>query len=165
MNLLSTLCLAAALLFGFGPAEAQQPTKLAKIGWLGVRGSGSGSEVFRREFRALGYIEGKNAAILYRYAENRMDRLPGFSRRTDSPKGGCHRDARDGCRIRGKKRDPNDPDRIFNVSDPIGSGLVDNLAQPRENVTGVTTIASVLAGKRLELIKETIPKLSRVAFL
>jgi putative ABC transport system substrate-binding protein len=71
--------LAAALLFGFGPAEAQQPTKLAKIGWLGVRGSGSGSEVFRREFRALGYIEGKNAAILYRYAENRMDRLPALA--------------------------------------------------------------------------------------
>ena len=54
---------------------------------------------------------------------------------------------------------------FFNVSDPLTSGLVDNLAQPRGNVTGVTTIASVLAGKRLELIKETIPKLSRVALL
>ena len=61
------------------PAEAQQQAKVPKLGWLGERGSGSGRELFRRELGALGYVENKNITFEYRYADNKLDRLPGLA--------------------------------------------------------------------------------------
>ena len=165
-----TLCamLFAPCLF----AEAQQPAKVPKIGWLGARtpsgpggGPGTGAESFRREFSKLGYVEGKNITIEYRYADDQLDRLPGLvdelvRLKIDlliAPTTVEARAAKNAARTI--------PIVFFNVPDPVASGLVDSLARPGGNITGFTTISAVLAGKRLELLKETVPNLSRVAVL
>ena len=148
--------------------EAQQQAKVPKIGWLGA-GPGSlptsPSELFWREFRELGYVEGKNIAIEYRYADDKLDRLPALADELVRLKveilvaGGTNAAlaARDATRTI--------PIVFLSVSDPVADGLVDSLARPGGNITGFTIISGALAGKRLELLKETIPKLSRVAVL
>ena len=161
-----TLC---AMLFALcGSVEAQQQAKVPKIGWLGA-GPGflptSPSELFWREFRKLGYVEGKNIATEYRYADNKLDRLPALANELVRLKveilvaGGTNAAlaARDATRTI--------PIVFLNVSDPVADGLVDSLARPGGNITGFTIISGALAGKRLELLKETIPKLTRVAVL
>ena len=146
------------------PAQAQQ-SKVARIGWLGVRGSGSGSEAFRQQFRDLGYIDGKNTTIEYRYAENRLDRLPALADELIGLRVDVLVTPAMAAAFAAKNATKTIPIVFFNVSDPLASGLVGNLARPGGNITGVSNIAAVLAGKRLELLKETIPKLSRVALL
>ncbi len=160
------LCLAqCALLFALClPARAQQP-KFVKIGWLGIRGSGSGSESFRQQFRELGYVDGKNTKIEYRYAENRLDRLPSLADELIALRVDVLVTPAMAAAFAAKNATQTVPIVFFNVSDPLASGLVANLARPGGNITGVSNIAAVLAGKRLELLKETIPKLSRVALL
>jgi|SRR5262249_47406815 len=160
--LLPTIFLATAL----GGAQAQQPAKVAKIGYLGPRPtSGSALEVLRREFRALGYVEGKNITIEYRYTEGNLDRLPALASELvrlkvdvlvtfSTP---AIRAAKEGTRTI--------PIVFSTAGDPVAVGLVDSLARPGGNMTGFTSTASLLAGKRLELLKETVPKLSRVAVL
>jgi putative ABC transport system substrate-binding protein len=148
-------------------AHAQQLDKIQKIGWLAARpfSSGSGRELFAREIRALGYVEGKNISFEYRSAENKIDRLPALADelvrlKVDvlfAPAGNEARAA--------KKATSTIPIVFASVGDPIEAGLVKSLARPGGNVTGFTTIAPVLAGKRLEWLKETVPTLSRVAVL
>jgi putative ABC transport system substrate-binding protein len=121
--------------------------------------------MFRRQFRELGYVEGKNATIEYRYAENRMDRLPALVDELIRLRVDVLVTPAMAAAFAAKNATRTIPIVFFNVSDPLASGLVDSLARPGGNITGVTTIAAVLAGKRLELLKETIPKLSRVALL
>jgi putative tryptophan/tyrosine transport system substrate-binding protein len=148
-------------------AEAQQQAKLAKIGWL-VTGGGSAArrESFRREVLALGYVEGKNIVFEYRSAEGKTDRLPALADElvrlkvdviaTNSPT--VTLVAKNATRII--------PIVFYGISsDPVALGLVDSLARPGGNITGFTTIATMLAGKRLEILKETVPKLFRVAVL
>ena len=163
-----SVVLATVLLATIFPAQAQQQAKVPKIGWLSTRpasGPGSGPELFRREFRKLGYVEGKNIAFEYRYAENKLDRLPALADELVRLKvdvllaTATHDDPGR------QERYQDDPHRFYGVADPVASGLVDSLARPGGNITGLTTIAAVLAGKRLELLKETVPKLSRVAVL
>jgi ABC-type uncharacterized transport system substrate-binding protein len=149
------------------PTEAQQPAKLPKIGWLAARPSAptAGYEVFRRVFRDLRYIEGKNIAFEYRSADNKIDRLPVLADELARLKvdvlvapGGV--DA-----IAAKNATKTIPIVFISAGDPVASGLVDSLARPGGNITGFTPIQAVLAGKRLELLKETVSKLSRVALL
>jgi putative ABC transport system substrate-binding protein len=149
-------------------AEAQQQAKIPKIGWLGTgSGSepGSGLESFRREFGKLGYVEGKNIAIVSRYADNKLERLAALADElvrlkidvlltNGTPEA---RAAKNATRTL--------PIIFFAVTDPVAAELVDSLARPGGNITGFMTMGAVLAGKRLELLKETIPKLSRVAVL
>jgi ABC-type uncharacterized transport system substrate-binding protein len=153
-------------------AQAQQQAKVPKIGWLGARtpsgpgGSpGTGAESFRREFSKLGYVEGKNITIEYRYANDQLDRLPGLvdellRLKIDLLIAPTTLEAR-----AAKNATRTIPIVFFNVPDPVASGLVDSLSRPGGNITGFTTINAVLAGKRLELLKETIPNLSRIAVL
>jgi putative tryptophan/tyrosine transport system substrate-binding protein len=162
-----SVVLATILLATIFTAEAQQQTKVAKIGFLGTRSAGpdSGLELFRRELRGLGYVEGKNIAIESRYAENKLDRLPALADelvrlKVDVLVAGGTSDA-----LAAKNTTRTIPIVFYNVGDPVASGLVDSLARPGGNITGYTTITAVLAGKRLELLKETVPKLSRVAVL
>jgi ABC-type uncharacterized transport system substrate-binding protein len=149
------------------PAHAQQ-AKLAKIGWLAsgsVSTPGPGVELFKREFRALGYTESKNITFEYRYADNKPDRLPALADELVRLTVDVVVTANEQCAQAAKQATKTIPIVFYSVSDPVAGGLVDSLARPGGNITGFTTISPVLAGKRLELLKETIPKLSRVAVL
>jgi putative ABC transport system substrate-binding protein len=148
-------------------ARAQQSAKVPKIGWLGARipGPGSGRELFERELRALGYIEGKNIIIESRFADDKFDRLPALADELVRLKVAVLLAAATLEALAAKNATGTIPIIFFNVPDPVASGLVDSLARPGGNLTGFTSISAVLAGKRLELVKETIPNLSRVGVL
>ncbi len=145
--------------------EAQQQAMVPKIGWLSARpeAPGSGLESFRREFRALGYVEGKNIAIEYRSADNKLDRLPALADALVGLKVEVLVVFATNAALAAKNATRTIPIVFLYVADPVGSGLIDSLARPGGNITGFTDIAAVLAGKRLELLKETVVKLSRVA--
>jgi putative tryptophan/tyrosine transport system substrate-binding protein len=161
--LLATTILTAVL-----SGEGQPQTKIPKLGWLGGRspgGPGSGGESFRRALRTLGYVEGKTITIVYRYAEDKLDRLPALAEELV----GLNVDliiAPTTVEVRAAMRATKTiPIVFYNVPDPVGSGLVNSLARPGANITGFSTINAQLSGKRLELLKETVPKLTRVAVL
>jgi putative ABC transport system substrate-binding protein len=147
---------------------AQQQAKMPKIGELLFRPGptlGAGREVFRRKLRELGYIEGKSIAYEMRSAESRIDRFPALAEELVRLKVDVLV-ASSTTEALAFKNTTRTISIVFIVSsDPVSDGLVDSLARPGGNITGVTTIASVLAGKRLELLKETIPNLHRVAVL
>jgi putative tryptophan/tyrosine transport system substrate-binding protein len=147
-------------------AEAQQQSKIPKIGWL-VTASGSvpGFEAFRRGILALGYVESKNIAFESRYAESKLDRLPALVEELVRSKVDVILTGTLSGALAAKNATKTIPIVFVISADPIAAGLVDSLARPGGNITGVTNISTVLAGKRLELLKETVPKLSRVAVL
>jgi len=150
----------------FHLAVAQQPAKMAKIAWLGARpSSASGREVLIRELRVLGYVEGKNVAFEYRYADNKLDRLPALAEELVRLKVDVLVTPGTAEALAAKNATGTIPIVFLGVVDPLTAGLVDSLARPGGNITGFDPIVSVLAGKRLELLKETVPKLSRVAVL
>ena len=159
---------AAMLLALSVPVHAQQQPKLSKIGWLGSRSAeslGSGRELFRRDLAELGYVEGKNIVFEYRSAENKLERLSGVADELVRLKVDVLVTSSTAAAIAAKNATRTIPIVFLSSGDPVALGLVDSLARPGGNMTGFTTIAPVLAGKRLELLKETIPKLSRVAVL
>ena len=158
-----TVCEAVAV------AQAQQqPAKIPKIGFLSS-GSGSGSpfrsEVFQQQLRGLGYVEGKNIAFESRYGEDNFDRLPTLADELLRLKVDVLVINTTPAALAAKNATRTIPIVFLGVSDPVVAGLVDSLARPGGNITGFTNIAPVLAGKRLELLKETVSKLSRVAVL
>jgi putative ABC transport system substrate-binding protein len=160
--------LAIVLLANVSLADAQQQAKVPKIGGLGVRSASReapGAEAFRREFRALGYVEGKNIAFEYRDAEGKPDRLPAVADELVRLKVDVIVTASTAGALAAKNATRTIPIVFYSAGDPVATGLVDSLARPGGNITGFTVISAVLAGKRLELLKETIPKLSRVAVL
>jgi putative ABC transport system substrate-binding protein len=156
-----------ALLLAFSfRAEAQQTAKVPKIGWLGSRSaSAPARELFRRELHALGYIDGKNIAFEYRYAEGKLDRLPALADELVRLKVDVLLAPAAPAAVAAKNATKTIPIVFYAGSDPVRAGLVENIARPGGNMTGFATISAVLAGKRLELLKEIIPKLSRVAAL
>ncbi len=119
----------------------------------------------RRELRALGYVEGKNIAFEYRYSEGKLDRLPALADELVRLKVDVLVTPSMALALVAKNATRTIPIVFLIVADPVAAGLVDSLARPGENMTGFTGIAEVLAGKRLELLKETISKLSGVAVL
>jgi putative ABC transport system substrate-binding protein len=161
------LALGAMLLALSFPAEAQQRAKVPKIGWLGARpaASATGLEGLRRELRALGYVEGKNIAFESRYAENKLDRLPALADELVHLKVDVLVTPSTTEALAAKNATRTIPIVFISVADPVAVGLVDSLARPGGNITGFTNITAALAGKRLELLKETIPRLARVAVL
>jgi putative ABC transport system substrate-binding protein len=164
----SSILIAVVLLAVAVIAEAQQPTKVGKIGWLSIgsdSGPGSTIRAIPAELRALGYVEGKNIAFDYRYADNKLDRLPALADELVRLKVDVLVTPGTPAAIAAKNATRTIPIVFFRVSDPVPLGLVDSLSRPGGNVTGFTEISEVLAGKRLELLKETVPKLSRVAVL
>jgi len=158
-----TIC--AVLLALSLPADAQQAEKVAKIGWLGASAQAPGSEAFRREFFKLGYVEGKNIAFEYRDAEGKPDRFPAVADELVRLKVDVIVTASTAGALAAKNATRTIPIVFYSAVDPVVTGLVDSLARPGGNITGFTVISAALAGKRLELLKETIPKLSRVAVL
>ena len=147
---------------------AQQPTKIPRIGYLSANHPSTSSprnDAFRQGLRELGYVEGKNVFIEYRYAEGKLDRLPALAADLVRLKVDIIM-ARGGQSIRAAKNATKAiPIVMIAVSDPVPLGFVTNLARPEGNMTGLTTQAPELGGKRLELLKEIVPKLSRVAVL
>jgi putative ABC transport system substrate-binding protein len=146
--------------------QAQQPT-MPRIGWIAVRPASAAFaiESFQREFSKLGYIDGKNIVFEYRYAEGKLDRLPALADELVRLKVNVIIAPNTPAAVAAKNATKIIPIVFIDVTDPIATGLVDSLPRPGGNVTGFTTIGAVLAGKRLELLKETIPKLFRVAVL
>ena len=158
----------SALLFALSfSAQAQPQGKIPRIGWLSARppGPGRGPELFRADFRKLGYVEGKNLAFEYRSAEGKYDRLTALADELVHLKVDVLITPGTPATLAAKNATRTIPIVFVAVADPVPTGLVDSLARPGGNITGFTEISEVLAGKRLEFLKETIPKLSRVAVL
>src|SRR5882724_7303487 len=148
--------------------QAQQTTKVTPIGYLSfpsLSANAARIEAFRQGLRELGYVEGKNIVIELRSAEGKLDRVPALAAEVVRLKvdvivtGG-------GTDTRAAKEATNTiPIVMAQDSDPVESGFVASLARPGGNITGLSTLAPEVSGKRLELLKEIIPKLSRVAVL
>jgi putative tryptophan/tyrosine transport system substrate-binding protein len=164
----SALCLFGAVLFVLSiPAHAQQPMKVPRIGFLHSSSRSSESarvEAFRQGLRELGYVEGKNIIIDYRYAEGQLDPLPAFVADLVDLKIDVLVTLGTPPTVAAKSATKTIP-IVMIAGDAVGVGLVDSLARPRGNITGISDLTHHLSGKRLELLKETVPKLSRVAVL
>jgi putative tryptophan/tyrosine transport system substrate-binding protein len=159
---LSLLCV---LLFALcSSAQAQQSMKIPRIGYLAL-GSGNPfrTEAFRQGLRELGYVEGKNIFIEYRYAEGKFDRQPALATELVRLKVDVIVTAGPPSTRAAKEATATIPIVMTQVGDPVGSGFVASLARPGRNITGLSTLAPELSGKQLELLKEIVPKLSRVA--
>src|SRR5215510_6891711 len=144
-------------------AQAQQQAKLPTIGWLAIRPvSSGGQKIIRRMLREIGYVEGKNIAFEDRFADDKLDRLPALADELVRLQVDVLLTPSTPAAIAAKNATRTISIVFLNVADPIATGLVDSLAPPGGNITGFTTIEPTLAGKRLELLKETVPNLSRV---
>jgi putative ABC transport system substrate-binding protein len=160
-----TLC---AMLFALCfSAGAQQAAKIPKIGFLGGRSAaaGTGLERLRQELHALGYVEGKNIVFESRYADNKLDLLPALADELVRLKVDVLVAAQTPEALAAKNATKTIPIIFVTGGDPVAAGLAESLARPGGNITGFTIFESALAGKRIELLKEAIPKLSRVAVL
>jgi len=160
------LGLSAMLLALSFPVEAQQPKKISRIGYLSGIGSEAPTvEAFRRGLRDLGYIEGKNILFEYRDTGVTQDRIPGLVAELVQLKVDVLV-VSTGPTIRAAKQATQTiPIVMVTTEDPVATGLIDTLARPGGNVTGLTLLTRDLSGKRLELLKEVIPTISRVGYL
>ena len=156
-----------AILASTTPAPAQQAEKVYRIGYLSDRSTSTSTttKVFRQSLRDLGYVEGQNIVIEWPFSKRKRDGIPAqadelvrlgvdviFARSTIRA-------------LAAKNATRSIPIVFISAVNPVAAGLVDSFARPGRNLTGVTRMAPELAGKRLELLKEAIPKLSRVAVL
>jgi putative tryptophan/tyrosine transport system substrate-binding protein len=160
--------LTTVLLTTVSLAEAQQPTKVPRIGVLAAPNPSFFSirfEAFRQGLRELGYLEGKNISIEYRYAEGKLDRLPHLAAELVHLKVDLILTAGESGALAAKNATGTIPVVFAVTEDAVESGLVSSLARPGVNVTGLTVLSAELGGKRLELLKESLPRVSRVAFL
>ncbi len=162
--------IAFVLLVNGAVATAQQPKKVPRIGYLSNTGparESARSEAIRRALRERGYIEGQNIAFEYRYAEGKQDRYPELAAELVRLKVDIIVVPGAEIPIRAAKNATKTIPIVMvgQGSDPVEAGLVESLARPGGNVTGVTNLGPELGGKRLELFKEAVPKVARVAVL
>ncbi|HEV8342377.1 MAG TPA: ABC transporter substrate-binding protein [Candidatus Binatia bacterium] len=161
------LLLIIAMLVGCGAmAEAQQAKKVHRIGFLAAVFPSSIAdrvEAFRQGLRELGYVEGKNIVIEWRYAEGKLDRLPALAAELARLKVDVIVTAGPASTRPAKEATSTIPIVMAQVNDPVGNGFVASLARPGGNITGLSTLAPEISGKQLELLKEIVPRLSRVA--
>jgi putative tryptophan/tyrosine transport system substrate-binding protein len=167
-NIIAMLALCALLFFHSFPVESQQPEKIYRIGFVSARAEpsantpDSSADALRLGLRNLGYIEGKNVAVEYRYFGGKVESIPSLVAELLQLK-------LDGVvsvntlAIRAFKQATKSLPIVMVINDdPVTTGIVDSLAHPGGIVTGLTRLTRELSGKRLELLKETVPKLSRV---
>jgi putative ABC transport system substrate-binding protein len=163
-----TVTLGLTLLAASLAADAQQAAKNARIGYLAINLAANPHlhEAFRQGLRDLGYVEGRNAVIEYRDAEGKVERLPALAAELVALKvdvivvGGSTVAA-----LAAKQATRTLPIVFASAGDPVGSGLVTNLARPGGNVTGLSNLTSELVGKRLELVTQAVQGVSQVAVL
>jgi putative ABC transport system substrate-binding protein len=161
------LALSAVLLALRLPAEAQQSTKIPRIAYLsGASPSfmAARTEAFRQGLRELGYLEGKNIVIEWRFGEGKADRVRTLVAELVRLKVDVIVSGGSGVTRRAKEATSTIPIVMVQDNDPVANGFVASLARPGGNITGLATLRPELSGKLLELLKEIIPKLSRVAF-
>ena len=155
------------ILVAFGEmAQAQQLKKVPRIGYIGGSSGSSRSAsmaAFRQGLRDLGYVEGKNIVIEYRYAEEKLDRLPQLASELVRLKVDVIVSGGPTVTRAAKEASITIPIVMVQDPDPVGNGLVASLARPGGNITGLSSLTADLSGKRLELLKEILSKLSRVA--
>lgn len=162
--------LLALFALGAGPIAAygQKPAKVARIGYLsaGITSELQLRDAFLQGLRDLGYVEGRNVLIEYRSAEGKLDRVPALAADLVALKvnvifvaGGTR------VTLTAMQATKTIPLIFANVGDPVESGLVTNLARPGGNVTGLSSLGPELVGKRLELLKQAVPAVDRVAVL
>jgi putative ABC transport system substrate-binding protein len=157
-----------AFVFVVTVAEAQQNHKITRIGILDANSEAVAAprlEAFREGLRELGHLDGENISIEPRYADGRLDRIPALAAELLQRNIDIFVVSSTPGALAAKNATKSIPIVFFGVTDPVGAGLVPSLPRPAGNITGLTNIAAVLSGKRLELLKETIPKISRVAVL
>ena len=150
------------------PAEAQQPAKIRRIGYLSISGPETSDprfEAFRQGFRDLGYIEGKNILLEYRYTEGKQDPIPSLVSELVQLEVDVLVSSSLPVIRAAKQATKTIPIVMVFNADPVATGIVDNLAHPGGNITGLTRLTRSLGGKRLELLKEVVPRISRVGVL
>ena len=161
-----TLC---ALLFApCFSVSAQQPGKLARVGFLDTSTASASAvrlEAFWQEIRKLGWIEGKNITVEYRFAEQDNKRMPELAADLVRLKVDLIVVVGTGAAVAAKSATSTIPIVLTVVGDPVAAGLIASLARPGGNVTGLSGLSPELGGKRLEVLKDAIPRLSRVALL
>jgi len=157
----ATLILASAHL-----ADAQQPTKVPRMGYLSATSPSTISvriEAFRQGLRELGYVEGKNIVIEWRFGEGKPDRLSVLAAELVRLKVDIIVTAGQTVTRAAKEATNTIPIVMTNEGDPVGTGFVTSLARPGGNITGLSNLRPEMSGKQVELLKEIIPNLSRVA--
>jgi putative tryptophan/tyrosine transport system substrate-binding protein len=161
-----TLC---AILFALcSSATAQQPTKIPRIGFVSNTSPSAVAprlDAFRQGLRELGYVEGKNIVIEYRHSEGKTDRLSELVAALIRFKIDVIITSGPSVTRAAKDATSTIPIVFAQEGDPVGTGLVESLARPGGNITGLSTLSPELHGKRLEILKEIVPRLSRVAVL
>jgi putative ABC transport system substrate-binding protein len=161
--------LSAMLFVLFVPANAQQPKMIPRIGF--VTGSGDANkpgalvEAFQQGLRDLGYVEGKNILVEYRYIEGKRERIPGFVTELLQLKVDVFVSPTQSVILTAKQATRTIPIVMAINGNPVALGLVHSLARPGGNITGLTSLNRELSGKRLELFKEVVPRISRIGIL
>jgi putative ABC transport system substrate-binding protein len=157
---------ALSFLLALYAAAASAQTKLPKIGWLSaVSGRNRGQDAIVGRLRELGYIEGKTIVYEFRYADTKLDRLSALANELVHHKVDLLISPGTPGSLALKKATKTIPIVFTDVTDPVAAGLVDSLAHPGGNITGCSSVESLLAGKRLEILKETVANLTQVAVL
>jgi len=165
-RILVLFCLLITVLLINGFAQAQQTKKVPRIGYLALPAKPSArDEAFAKQLRDLGWIDGENIAIEYRWAANKPENLAKLADELVGMKVDLIAAPATPAVQAEKNATKTIPIVMIGAADAVGSGFVASLAQPGGNITGTTNIMPELAGKRLELLREVLPKLSRIAFL
>jgi len=164
---LPLIMLTAFILVSVHLAHAQQPKKVPRIGYIATRsGAGAGEKAFLQGLQTLGYIEGQTIAIEWRFAQEKLDRLPDLASELVRLKVDVIVTSGGYPTVQAVKNATTTiPIVMMGVSDAVELGFVASLARPGGNITGISILAPELSGKLLELAKEAIPKASRVAVL
>jgi putative ABC transport system substrate-binding protein len=162
------ICLLTTIFLGTVSAHVQQAGKIFRIGFLDpstASSMGGLLEVFRQELRKLGWIEGKNITIEYRFSEQKNERLPELAAELVRLKVDLIVASGGPTPLAAKGATSTIPIVMTSSTDPVGARLIASLARPGGNVTGTSSLAEELNTKRLEILKDAIPKLARVGFL
>jgi putative tryptophan/tyrosine transport system substrate-binding protein len=164
---LITLALSVLLIALSLPATAQQPKKVARIGYLGNTAATSAIDMkaFHKRMSDLGYSEGQNITIEYRYFDGKVERLPELAAELIQLKPEVIVVVGNEAALAVKNVTKKIPVVMLSTSDAVTRGFVASLARPGGNITGLTSMGAEINGKRLELLKEIVPKLSRVGYL
>ncbi len=157
-----------ALLLTIGSAQAQQPTKVPRIGFLNTNAPAAfttRTEGFRQGLRDLGYVEGKNILVEYRYAEGKLDLLPVLTAELVRLKVDVIVTAVSSSTRSAKEATHTIPIVMTQDNDPVGNGFIASLARPGGNITGLSTLSPEIGGKQLELLKGVVPRIVRAAVI